>query len=114
MLRQVMATLRKASALRRTLALGLLAAASAYVRAQRVVEGLALQYAVQPRPLAALLVAWLQARLLAPLHWLAQVRGTECVHARSCVGVWLWEWGGGGGGGGGGRAQHSGRPDALP
>jgi hypothetical protein len=44
---QVMATLKKASAVRRGLALGLLGAAVAYVRARRVVEGVDLRYAVE-------------------------------------------------------------------
>lgn len=69
---KVMATLKKSSAVRRALALGLLAAAAAYVRARRVVEGLDLQYAVQARPASALALAWLKMRLLAPLHWLCQ------------------------------------------
>lgn len=66
---QVMSTLRKASALRRALATSLLAAAAAYVRAQRVVEGLALQFARQPAPLLALVRAWLTWALLAPAYW---------------------------------------------
>ena len=69
---QVEATLKKASAVRRTLALGLLAAAAAYVWARRVVDGVALQYAVQPRPLLALVQAWLALAALTPLNWLFQ------------------------------------------
>ncbi len=51
---QVLNTLKKASAVRRGLALGLLAAAGAYVRAQRVVDGVALQHAIQVRGRAGL------------------------------------------------------------
>lgn len=65
----MLATLKKASAVRRALATGLLAAAAAYVSARRVVEGTALRYAVAPRPLTALLAAWLRMTLLAPLNW---------------------------------------------
>lgn len=64
-----MATLKSASAVRRALATGLLAAAVAYVRARRVVEGLALEYARQPRPLLALARAWLVQTVLTPAYW---------------------------------------------
>ncbi|PRW33092.1 long-chain-fatty-acid-- ligase [Chlorella sorokiniana] len=69
---KVEATLKKASGLRRALATNLLAAAAAYVQARRVVQGLDLKYALQPRPVGALLQAWLASVLLAPLHWLCQ------------------------------------------
>ncbi|PSC68813.1 putative acyl-activating enzyme chloroplastic [Micractinium conductrix] len=69
---RVLQTLKKASAVRRALATGLLAAAGAHMRARRVVEGTSLDWATVPRPLAALAEAWLAARLLAPLNWLFQ------------------------------------------
>ncbi|KAL4439997.1 hypothetical protein ABPG75_002998 [Micractinium tetrahymenae] len=82
---KVMNTLKKASAVRRGLAMGLLAAAGAYVRAQRLIEGVSLQYAVEPRPLAALVRAWLAARLLAPLHWL--FRRLVAAKVRAALGI---------------------------
>eukprot|EP00887_Chlorella_sp_A99_P000574 scaffold17.g574.t1 len=81
----VIATLKKASALRRTLALGLLAAAAAYTRARRVVEGTALAHAAAPRPAAAMVAAWLRLALLAPLNWLAQVLVVAKV--RAAIGI---------------------------
>lgn len=69
---QIQATLKKGSAAKRALAAGLLAASAAFVRARRVVEGVALQYAIQPRTLLALAAAWLAVLALAPLHALCQ------------------------------------------
>lgn len=82
---KVLHTLKKASAVRRGLALGLLAAAGAYVRAQRVVQGVSLQFALEPRPLVALVRAWLAARLLAPLHWL--FRRLVAAKVRAALGI---------------------------
>lgn len=70
---RVLATLRKASALRRALATALLAAAVGFVRARRVTAGVALQHALAPPPLLALAAAWLRRLLLAPLYALAQL-----------------------------------------
>jgi len=69
---KIVARLQAASAVRRAVATTLVAAAIAHVRARRVVEGTSLQYAVQPRPLHALLAAALMAAFTRPLHWLAQ------------------------------------------
>ncbi|KAI3431692.1 hypothetical protein D9Q98_004738 [Chlorella vulgaris] len=86
---RVLQTLKKASSLRRTLATSLLAASAAFVRARRVVEGVDLRYAVQPRPLTALVAAWLQMRLLVPLYWLCQrlvvAKVRTALGIRSCV-----------------------------
>jgi long-chain acyl-CoA synthetase len=80
-----MQTLKKASSARRALALGLLGAAAAYVRARRVADGLDLRFASQPRPLLALVAAWLRAALLAPLHWLCQ--RLVAAKVRSALGI---------------------------
>lgn len=69
---RVMAMLRKAPFFRRTLALGLLAAAINFCRAKRVVDGVDILWARTPRPLTALVVAWCRLIMLAPLNWLAQ------------------------------------------
>jgi long-chain acyl-CoA synthetase len=54
-----------------------------------VVEGVDLRYAVQPRPLTALVAAWLQMRLLAPLYWMCQrlvvAKVRTALGIRSCV-----------------------------
>ena len=68
---RVLGTLKKASALRRTLAMSLLAAATAYTRARRIIHGVDITYAVTPRPVHVLVKAWLISILLTPLHWLA-------------------------------------------
>lgn len=56
---QVLQKLRSAAPFRRTVALALLNASLAYVRATRVASGTALQYATTPRPLWALMWAGL-------------------------------------------------------
>lgn len=56
---QVMARIQSAPALRRALALALLAVSHAFVRARRVLQGTAVQYALTPRPLHALVGAFL-------------------------------------------------------
>ena len=65
---QVLATIKRGSAVRRRLALALLAVSGAFVRARRVVEGVALQHALKPRPALAYLWAAVTAALLWPLH----------------------------------------------
>ena len=73
LLRQVLATIKRGSALRKRLAFALLAVSGAFVRARRVVEGVALQYAHAPRPALAYLWAAATAALLWPLHQCARV-----------------------------------------
>ena len=82
---RVMATLKKASTIRRALALTLLSAAIAYTRLRRIVDGVSLQYAITPRPVFTLLKAWVLSTLLAPVNWLAQKIVTSKV--RSALGV---------------------------
>lgn len=65
---QVQQTLKRGSALKRALAGFFLAVSGAYVRARRTVQGLSLEYAVQPRPMLACLWAAVVAAVLAPLH----------------------------------------------
>ena len=65
---QVLATIQRGSAVRRRLAFALLAISGAFVRARRVVEGVALQHALAPRPPLAYLWAAATAALLWPLH----------------------------------------------
>jgi long-chain acyl-CoA synthetase len=65
-----MATLKKASAVRRALAMGLLAAATARTRAQRILNGVDLRYATSAAPFTELFKAWVLSRLLAPLQLL--------------------------------------------
>ena len=65
---QVQAQIKKGSKVKKALAGFFLSASTAFVRARRVVDGVALQYARQPRPLPALLWAAMVAAFLAPLH----------------------------------------------
>lgn len=65
---QVMQTLKRGSAVKKNLALSLLAISGAFVRARRVLEGVALQYARSPRPALAWLWAAATVALLWPLH----------------------------------------------
>ena len=65
---QVLATIKRGSAVRRRLAFALLAVSGAFVRARRIVEGVALQYALTPRPALAYLWAAFTAAVLWPLH----------------------------------------------
>ena len=69
---QVLATIKRGPAVKRRLALALLAISCAFVRARRVVEGVALQYAHAPRPALAYLWAAATAALLWPLHQCAR------------------------------------------
>lgn len=66
---RVLGVLRRAPPVRRALAGALLAAAAAYTAARRVVRGVALEWARTPRPVLALLKAWLAVGLLAPFNW---------------------------------------------
>jgi hypothetical protein len=83
LLRQVLATIKRGSALKKRLAFALLAVSGAFVRARRVVEGVALQYAHAPRPALAYLLAAATAALLWPLHQCA--RGPICQSTRPVV-----------------------------
>ena len=65
---QVQAQIKKGSKVKKALAGFFLSASTAFVRARRVVDGVALKYARQPRPLLALLWAAMVATFLAPLH----------------------------------------------
>ena len=65
---QVMLQIKKGSAVKKALATFFLSASTAYVRAKRITQGIALQYAIEPRPLLALVWATLKAALLYPLH----------------------------------------------
>lgn len=68
---QVSAKLKDGSAFRVALIATLLSAATKYIRAKRVMDGVALEYARTARPLSALVMAALTAVMLAPLHALA-------------------------------------------
>mmetsp|Transcript_25990 Transcript_25990/g.56652 ORF Transcript_25990/g.56652 Transcript_25990/m.56652 type:complete len:725 (+) Transcript_25990:195-2369(+) len=68
---RVMQKLHAMSPVARVVVDALMAASLGYVRAMRVVNGVALQHAVKPRPAAALLLASITALLLRPLHMLA-------------------------------------------
>jgi formate hydrogenlyase subunit 3/multisubunit Na+/H+ antiporter MnhD subunit len=63
-----MAQIKKDSAVKKALATFFLSVSTAYIRAKRITDGIALQYAVRPRPLLALAWAMLTAALLYPLH----------------------------------------------
>ena len=65
---QVLATIKRGSGARRRLAFALLAVSGAFVRARRIVEGVALQYARTPRPALAYFWAAATAAVLWPLH----------------------------------------------
>lgn len=65
---QVQQTLKRGSAIKRALAGAFLAIGGAYIRAKRITQGTALQYAVEPRPVLAYLWALVVATVLAPLH----------------------------------------------
>jgi len=70
---RVMATLKKSSFIKKTLALSLLSAAIAYTRAQRIVHGVAVEYAtMRAPPTMVLFKAWILSIFLKPLNWLAQ------------------------------------------
>ncbi|GAX82801.1 hypothetical protein CEUSTIGMA_g10227.t1 [Chlamydomonas eustigma] len=56
---------------RRSLVTFLLTASTAFIKAQRIVQGLALQFALQPASQLQLLQAWLTATVLRPIHALA-------------------------------------------
>ena len=68
---QVMAKFKSESQVKQFIIFSLMAASRAYVAAQRVVHGTDLAYAVNPRPLPALIWAQLICALLKPLHALA-------------------------------------------
>jgi long-chain acyl-CoA synthetase len=84
---RVMATLKKEkSIIRKTLALTLLSVAIAYTRAQRIVHGVAVEYAVHaPPPAMVLFKAWVLSIFLKPLNWLA--RKLVASKIRSALGV---------------------------
>jgi len=63
-----MAQIKRGSAVKKAVANFFLSASTAYVRAKRITDGIALQYAIHPRPLWALVWATLTAALLYPLH----------------------------------------------
>lgn len=72
---RVMGRLRAAGAFKAAVVAALMAASVAHVRARRVVDGVALQYATRARPVWALLGAWLLATVLQPIHMLASKVG---------------------------------------
>jgi len=86
---RVLATLKKASFIRKTLALSLLSAAIAYTRAQRIVHGVAVEYAMRAPPAMVLFKAWILSILLKPSNWLAQKLVTSKIKTalgvRKCV-----------------------------
>lgn len=65
---QVKAAIKRGSNAKRTVAAFFFALSAAYIRARRVKNGVDLKWAVQPRPLAALVWALLTVAILAPLH----------------------------------------------
>ena len=65
---QVKAAIKRGSNAKRTIAAFFFALSGAYIRARRVKNGVDLKWAVQPRPLTALLGALLTMAVLAPLH----------------------------------------------
>ena len=81
---RVMQTLKRGSQVKRRLATFLLAVSGAFVRARRVVQGVALQYARSPRPALAWLWAAATAALLWPLHRcaLCETRAPTCAQGR--------------------------------
>lgn len=66
--KQVMQQIKKGSKAKKALASFFLSASTSYIRARRIIEGTALQYAIQPRPAIALLKALLIAAALLPIH----------------------------------------------
>ncbi|KAL3144719.1 hypothetical protein ABBQ38_001843 [Trebouxia sp. C0009 RCD-2024] len=86
---KVKAAIKRGSNAKRTVAAFFFALSAAYIRARRVKNGVDLKWAVQPRPLAALVWALLTVAILAPLHRIAKklvygkIRGalgvTKCV-----------------------------------
>jgi hypothetical protein len=70
-----MAQIKRGSAVKKALATFFLSASTAYIRAKRIIDGIALQYAVQPRPALALAWAMLTAAFLYPLHRCARAGG---------------------------------------
>lgn len=63
-----MKQIKAGSKAKRVLATFFLAASGAYIRSRRVINGVALQYAIEPRPLLALLKALFTAAVLLPFH----------------------------------------------
>mmetsp|Transcript_18441 Transcript_18441/g.48095 ORF Transcript_18441/g.48095 Transcript_18441/m.48095 type:complete len:769 (-) Transcript_18441:1861-4167(-) len=68
---RVMQKMRSAPPLRQKLVGLFLAISTSYIKARRVVEGMDLKYALNPRPLPTLLGAYLLSAFLQPLHMLA-------------------------------------------
>ena len=77
---QVKGQVKKGSKVKRALAEFFLSASTAFVRARRVVDGVALKYARQPRPLLPLLRAAVVATVLAPLHRSDKPFSAVCKH----------------------------------
>ena len=65
---QVKAAIKRGSNAKRTIAAFFFALSGAYIRARRVKNGVDLKWAVQPRPLTALVWALLTVAILAPFH----------------------------------------------
>ena len=63
-----MQQIKSGSKAKKALAGFFLAASGAYIRSRRIINGVALQYAVSPRPALALLKALITAALLFPFH----------------------------------------------
>ncbi len=83
---RVMATLKKEkSVIKRFLALNLLSAAIAYTQAQRIVHGVAVEYAMRAAPAMVLFKAWIVSIFFKPLNWLAQKLVTSKI--RTALGV---------------------------
>lgn len=82
---RVMATLKKSSFIRKSLALSLLSAAVAYTRAQRIVHGVAVEYAMRAPPAMVFIKAWILSIILKPLNWLAQKMVTSKI--KTALGV---------------------------
>jgi hypothetical protein len=69
---QVQQQIKKGSAVKQAIANFFFSVSRSYIRAQRVVNGVSLDYARTSRPLAALLLATVTSAVLAPLHKCAQ------------------------------------------
>lgn len=65
---QVKQQIKRGSKVKQALAALFLAASGAFVRARRIIDGVALQYARKPRPLLALVWACLVAAVMYPIH----------------------------------------------
>lgn len=80
---RILSTLKSpdTSPLRRAMANTLLSAAVAAVKAQRIVDGRDLRFAVQASPWTTLLMAWLTTKLLAPLKFLFNVLVAKKIRA---------------------------------